>query len=202
MGKLLIVNGSPRAPKSNSKRYAALVRQNWPEEADEYPAISRRHTDICSRMGDYSDLLLVFPLYADAPPAVLLSFLQALEKQAPPEKPAIHVLINCGFLEPEQNAAAVDILRYYCQKNGFPYGMTLCIGSGEAILDTPFAFLARRKIRRFARGIRAGRKEALSVAMPLSKRLFLRASARYWIGYGARYGITEEQMRTMEIEGQ
>lgn len=140
MGKLLIVNGSPRAPKSNSKRYAALVRQNWPEEADEYPAISRRHTDICSRMGDYSDLLLVFPLYADAPPAVLLSFLQALEKQAPPEKPAIHVLINCGFLEPEQNAAAVDILRYYCQKNGFPYGMTLCIGSAKPFWTRPSLF--------------------------------------------------------------
>ena len=26
MGKILILNGSPRAPKSNSKRYAEIVR--------------------------------------------------------------------------------------------------------------------------------------------------------------------------------
>lgn len=201
MGKLLIVNGSPRAPKSNSKQYAALFRQSWPEEADDYFVTSRRHAEVCSKIGAYSDLLLVFPLYADALPAVLMQFLKELEKPEAAEKPTIHALINCGFLEPEQNAVAVDILRYYCRKNGFPYGMTLCIGSGEAILTTPFAFLAKRKIQQLARGIRAGRKDVLSVTMPLSKRLFLKASAKYWIAYGARSGVTEEQMRTLKIEG-
>lgn len=46
MGKLLIVNGSPRAPKSNSKRYAALLKAYMPQQTDEYNVTEKRHKEI------------------------------------------------------------------------------------------------------------------------------------------------------------
>ena len=66
------------------------------------------------------------------------------------------VLINCGFLEPQQNEMAVEMMRLFCRQNHYPFGSVLKIGSGEAILDSPFRFLAVRKIRRFADSIAKG----------------------------------------------
>ena len=66
MAGLLILNGSPRAPRSNSKRCAAL----------------------CEKMNEVSDVLLVFPLYADGLPVTLLDFLKTLETCPPERKPS------------------------------------------------------------------------------------------------------------------
>ena len=197
MGRLLIVNGSPRAPRSNSRRYIEYLLQNWKGAADQYAAVSGGPVSFEL----YTDLLLVFPLYVDGVPAVLLPFLKTLAAWDGTPRPHVHVLVNCGFLEPEQNQVAVKMVRFFCKRYGFPWGMTLRIGSGEAILDTPFAWFAHRGIRRLAAGMQSGRSEVVSVRMPLSKALFVRASTRYWSGYGAKNHMTAEQMRTMEIEG-
>ena len=197
MGKLLIVNGSPRAPRSNSRRYIEQFLPCWGETADQYTALKGEplSSEGCT------DLLLVFPLYADGVPAVLMRTLKQLATWGETPRPRIHVLVNCGFLEPEQTQPAVEMVRFFCKRYGFPWGMALRIGSGEAILNTPFSFLVRRSLRRLAAGIRAGRSEVLSVRMPLSMRMFIWASCRYWARYGAENHITAREMRTMEIEG-
>lgn len=107
MGKLLIVNGSPRAPRSNSKKYAEHFKKYWGNDTEEYNVIVKQHTRICEKIGQYSDLLLVFPLYADGLPVTLMHFLKGVERHSIENKPTIHVLINCGFIEPEQNEMAV-----------------------------------------------------------------------------------------------
>ena len=110
------------------------------------------------------------------------------------------VLINCGFLEPQQNEIAVEMMRLFCRQNGYPFGSVLAIGSGEAILDSPFRFLAARKIKRFAQSIARGTPQTFSVTMPLTKKWFVAASTSYWVKYGKRRGTTKEQMQTMQIE--
>lgn len=74
MGKLLIVNGSPRAPRSNSRRYIEQFLPCWGETADQYTAL--RGGPLSPE--DCTDLLLVFPLYADGIPAVLMRTLKEL----------------------------------------------------------------------------------------------------------------------------
>ena len=170
MGKLLIVNGSPRAPRSNSRRYIEQFLPCWGETADQYTAL--RGGPLSPE--DCTDLLLVFPLYADGIPAVLMRTLKELAVWRGTARPRIHVLVNCGFLEPEQTRPAVEMVRFFCKRYGFPWGMALQIGSGEAILNTPFSFLVRRGLRRLAAGMRAGRSEVLSVRMQADVRLGLR----------------------------
>ena len=135
MGKLLIVNGSPRAPRSNSRRYIEQFLPCWGETADQYTAL--RGGPLSPE--DCTDLLLVFPLYADGIPAVLMRTLKELAVWRGTARPRIHVLVNCGFLEPEQTRPAVEMVRFFCKRYGFPWGMALQIGSGEAILNTPFS---------------------------------------------------------------
>ena len=201
MGNLLIINGSPRAPRSNSKHYAAIFRFHWDGPAEEYLVTEQKHEAICTGVGRYEHLLFVFPLYADGLPVPLMRFLKALEQYNGTKKPVVHVLVNCGFLEPEQNAVAVDMIRLFCKKNGFRFGMALCIGSGEAILTTPFSGRAARKIRTFAQAVKAGESGVLKVTMPLPKRIFIRASTGYWLGLGKKNGLDRAQMETMQIEG-
>lgn len=202
MEKILILNGSPRAAKSNSKRYAALFSVSCPLPCDTVSLTPRNHAELAAQLPRYSDLLLVFPLYADALPVGLLDFLKCLEAHPVPveARPVVSVLINCGFLEPAQNEIAVRMIRLFCSRNGYRTGSVLMLGSGEAILDTPFAFVARRAIRRLARAVAGGTCRELRATMPLAKRLFLLASTRYWTLYGRRFGISKRQMQTLRIE--
>lgn len=201
MEQILILNGSPRAPRSNSKRYGALFDRAWGGESETMDLLRADPQAVAERLETVSRVLLVFPLYADAVPAPVLRTFQALEERPPRNRPTLSVLVNCGFLEPEQTRPAVEMVRFFCKRYGFPWGMALQIGSGEAILNTPFSFLVRRGLRRLAAGMRAGRSEVLSVRMPLNRRMFVWASGRYWTDYGAKNHITAGEMRTMEIEG-
>ena len=152
-------------------------------------------------MSEYTDVLLVFPLYADALPVGLLDFLKSLEAHPPGKKPVISVLINCGFLESGQNDVAVKMLRFFAQRNGYRMGSVLKLGSGEAILATPFKYVAVRAIKKLARSLDNGQYRQIEATMPLNKRLFLWASTVYWTLYGKRFGTSAKQMRTLRIEG-
>lgn len=200
MGRFVILNGSPRAPRSNSRRYGELFLSSWKGEAVCFDIVRADPGELCSAVAQASGVLLVFPLYADAIPAVLLNFLKELERNPPRNRPSVSVLVNCGFLESWQNDVAVEMIRLFCKRNGYPFGAVLKIGSGEAILDTPFRFLAAGKIRRFARAVAKGENRTFAVTMPLTKKLFVAASTRYWTDYGKRRGVTREQMDTMDIE--
>lgn len=197
----MIVNGSPRAPRSNSRRYAEIFVRHCRAECDYFNISRSNHDELCSRMSGYSDLLIVFPLYADGIPATLLDFLKSMEAYHLESKPVISILVNCGFLEHEQNRTVIRMMRLFCSRNGFRIGSVLSLGSGEAILDTPFRPVASRLVRKLADSISSGRYRDIQGTMPITKRLFLWASTIYWSAYGKKNGITPEAMRTMEIEG-
>lgn len=200
MGKILILNGSPRAPRSHSKEYARLFARECSVETEYCDITKKNHLELCQKLENVSDVLFVFPLYADGIPVTLLNFLKTLEEHPPRRKPALSVLINCGFLEPEQNDVAVEMVRLFARQNGYSFGSALKIGSGEAILSTPFRFLVGRKMKKLADAIAQGRSCSMKVTMPLPKRVFLRASTAYWEEYGRKNGVTKAQMETMTIE--
>lgn len=200
MGKIMIINGSPRAPKSNSKKYADIFAKNCTVPSEYFAVTSRNHAVLCKTMENFTDVLLVFPLYADGIPVTMMNFLKTLEGNPPKQKPRISVLINCGFIEPEQNDIAVKMVRFFCKKQGYIFGSVLKIGSGEAILTTPLKVFVTREIKKLARSVSAGRNVNLKATMPIPKKIFVRASSKYWEIYGKRNGITREQMSIMEIE--
>ena len=46
--KLLIVNGSPRAPRSNSRRYAELFQARWKGEARYAALTAKNHAELAA----------------------------------------------------------------------------------------------------------------------------------------------------------
>lgn len=200
MGKVIIINGSPRAPRSNSKEYGEIFSSYYKGKADTFNITKNNHKEICSKIGEYTDILLVFPLYADGLPVTVLNFLKVLEENPPKNKPKVSVIINCGFIEPEQNNVCIDMVKLFCKQNTYEFNSVLSIGGGEAILGTPFKIFVKWKIKKLAKSIYNNTVENLSVTMPISKNMYLKASTNYWINYGKRNGITKSQMETMKIE--
>lgn len=201
MEKIALINGSPRAPKSNSAKYLEIFKKYYAAEFIEYQVTSRKHKEFCQRLSECDKIVFAFPLYADGIPVTLMDFLKVLESEPLPKKPIVNLLINCGFFEPEQNLTAVSMMKLFCSQNGFSFGTTLCIGSGEAVLETPFSFLVERKIRKAAENMKQGTQSLLKVTMPLPKRVYLSASTKYWVEYGRKNGVSKEKMETMQIEG-
>lgn len=105
-------NDTEREPESPKVQFKTLCRhfhRLLERQADYFNITRKNHAELCARMGEYPDVLLVFPLYADALPVGLLDFLKYLEANPPAVMPRISVLINCGFLEYQQNYLAVRI---------------------------------------------------------------------------------------------
>lgn len=200
MGKVMILNGSPRAPKSNSKKYSEIFMKYSRLQCDYFNITKSNHLKLIAEMENYSDVIIVFPLYADSLPVGLLNFLKNLENNLPAQRPVISILINCGFLEYEQNSVAVSMIRYFCRRNNFPIGSALMLGSGEAILETPFRYIAVRAIKRLSESVNKGNYKDISATMPLPKWLFKMAARSYWISYGKKFGVSEKEIQRLEIE--
>lgn len=196
----MILNGSPRAPKSNSKLYAGIFSQYYKGRTDYFNISKTNHVELCKRMEEYPKVLIVFPLYADALPVGLLNFLKSVESNPPAHKPEISILINCGFLEYSQNDVAIMMIKYFCKQNNFNIGSILMLGSGEAILKTPFRYVAVKAIKKLVKSIEENKNETIKATMPLTKGLFKFAADIYWTNYGKKFGITKKQMQIMEIE--
>ena len=56
------------------------------------------------------------------------------------------------------------------------------------------------KVKKLANSILSKNYKTLHITMPLTPKLFIKASTKYWIEYGNRNGITKEQMDTMSIQ--
>lgn len=198
--QILILNGSPRAPISNSKAYAEQFMENCGSTTMYDTITAQNHEALYAKVEQFSDVLLVFPLYVDSLPTPVLSFLKEWEAHLPNKRPIISVMINCGFLEYAQNDVAIEMVKLFCKRNGFPFGSSLQIGSGEAILNTPFRFLVNKEIKKLAKAIINKQYRSQKVTMPLPTSLFVKASTKYWIAYGEKNGVSEAAMRTMDIE--
>lgn len=72
MGKVMMINASPRAPKSNSKQYAQLFSEYCRLDTEYCEVKKTNHLTLCQMMGNYSDIVFAFPLYVDGIPVTLL----------------------------------------------------------------------------------------------------------------------------------
>ena len=159
----MIPNGSPRAPKSNSKQYAEVFAAHCGAATDYFNISRNNHLPLSHRMSEYTDVLLVFPLCADSLPVGFLDFLKSLEAHPPGKKPVISVLINCRFLESGQNDVAVKMLRFFAQLNGYRMGSVLKRGSYPGY---SLQICGRQGDKKLARSLDNGQYRQIEATMP------------------------------------
>lgn len=202
MDQILILNGSPRAPWSNSRQYAQIFARYCTRPTRYLPVRRDNHRELCCALGECADVVLAFPLYADAIPSTLLNFFKTLESHPPPA-PAQDVGAHQLWLSGAR-----------AERRGCGHGALILPATGLSIrLST--AHWRRgghpghsNEMAGGAKAPAAGhqclptRDENLRVTMPLAKGLFLRAAAGYWTALGRCNGVTPAQMAAMDIEGE
>lgn len=197
MGKLMVINGSPRGRRSNSRRYAEAMLSVWQDEYVEYYTASRRVDECIMAMDGCSDVLLAFPLYTDGLPSGLMELLGQLLEAELANGIRVHAVINCGFKEPSQCDAALEMVRLFCKRAGCKYGAGLKIGCGEAFPGTPLMRMAEHRLRRFAREIARGRSPQWTLSMPLTKGMFIRAADAFWLRRSGN--MTRQQLEAARV---
>lgn len=143
MDSLLLLNGSPRGPRSNSMRMLTQVAQGWQAGGGAEPTILHlaRPADFDRAVieaGRAGMLLLGLPLYTDSMPGLVLGFIEALEPLIGREdNPRLGFLVQSGFMEPLHSRGLERYLMKLAARLGSPYAGTIVRGGGEALQVMP-----------------------------------------------------------------
>ena len=134
--KISIINGSPKAGKSNSEILGnyllSLLKDNGIRK---YYSISVRLDDKIKNEIYNSDVLIfLFPLYVDGIPSNLLKLLVEFEKEKV-VNPAtrVYCVVNNGFYEGKQNRLAILQIKNWCEKVKARWGQGIGVGAGELL---------------------------------------------------------------------
>ncbi len=134
--KISIINGSPKAGRSNSEilenYLLSLLKDN---EIRKYYSISVRLDDKIKNQIYNSDVLIfLFPLYVDGIPSNLLKLLVEFEKEKV-VNPAtrVYCVVNNGFYEGKQNHLAILQIKNWCEKVKARWGQGIGVGAGELL---------------------------------------------------------------------
>ena len=134
--KISIINGSPKAGKSNSgilgNYLLSLLKDN---EIRKYYSISVRLDDKIKNQIYNSDVLIfLFPLYVDGIPSNLLKLLVEFEKKKVIKyRTKIYCIVNNGFYEGKQNQLAILQIKNWCEKVKARWGQGIGVGAGELL---------------------------------------------------------------------
>jgi len=147
--KIAFINGSPRRDASITARLLKLMEDRLPGRE-----IARGWDAAVS--GGAGAILIAFPLYVDGIPSGLLRELMAREREIPPGT-RVYAMANNGFYEGEQNAAAIAMVRHWCERAGLVWGQGIGVGAGEILkreaIMAMAGVLARRSLRDFHRAL-------------------------------------------------
>ena len=134
--KISIINGSPKAIKSNSEilgnYLSSLLKEN---EIKKYYSIYARLDDKIKNEIHNSDILIfLFPLHVDGIPSNLLKLLVKFEEEkVVKSETKIYCIVNNGFYESKQNRLAILQIKNWCEKVNARWGQGIGVGAGELL---------------------------------------------------------------------
>jgi hypothetical protein len=147
MNSLLLLNGSPRGEKSNSMKMLAHVAEGWQHGGGQAPEVLHlaRRTGFDRAVQAFADsdvVLLGMPLYTDAMPGIVKSYIEAIGPRvevtaAGDHNPTLGFLVQSGFPEALHSRPIERYLEKLARRLGSPYAGTIVRGMGEAIHMMP-----------------------------------------------------------------
>jgi hypothetical protein len=187
--RLLVLNGSPRGARSNTGVVLAPFLEGFAEAPGNSHEIQYlvRTSERARQLAAFAAaeaVLLAFPLYTDAMPAVVADFVASLATRCgAPVNPRLLFLIQSGFPEPFHSRPAERWAEKLARRLGAPYLGTIVKGGVEGIQAKP-AWMTRPlldQMRALGRGLGAtGRLDPVLLArLPGHERLSPAALSGY-----------------------
>ncbi len=211
MANILMLNSSPKGQESNTflylKTLAALLSPSQ-HTINILQIRGSQWEEVFQAMGTADFVIVGAPLYMDGLSGRLLEFLarhEAFLKENPIyQKCSVYTVLNCGFLEAEENDVGMAILRYYFSRLGYDFRFAVAIGSGEAVMPTSFGRKVAPALAYIAKDISGelSNEQNVYVQMPISKKFFIYVAGRYWKRKGKNFGQSKKDMMAAVYEGE
>jgi NAD(P)H-dependent FMN reductase len=144
--KLTVFNGSPRGKTGNTKLYVEQFLDGFAETAGNTHELAYlnhvKNQDVFVKMfAEAEAVLLAFPLYTDAMPGMVKTFIESLSQVVGREgNPPIGFVIQCGFPGAAHLRALERYLEKLASRLGCRYLGTIAKGAGEGARDAPDGF--------------------------------------------------------------
>jgi len=144
--RLTVFNGSPRGKTGNTKLYLEQFLEGFTEtegNTHELAYLNRvKHQDAFVKLfAEAEAVLLAFPLYTDAMPGMVKTFIESLAPLVGRDgNPSIGFIIQCGFPGAAHLRALERYLEKLASRLGSPYLGTIVKGGGEGAKDSPAGF--------------------------------------------------------------
>jgi NAD(P)H-dependent FMN reductase len=145
MNSLVLLNGSPRGERSNSMKMLSRVAEGWQRGGGQQPEVlhlaHRAGFDrAVQAFAEADTLLLGMPLYTDAMPALVKTYIEALQPRttaAEGANPALGFLVQSGFPEASHSRPLERYLQKLARRFGSRYVGTIVHGGGESLQMIP-----------------------------------------------------------------
>ena len=147
MTSLLLLDGSPRGPRSNSMKMLSRLAEGWISAGGAAPETLHlvRPADFDRAVAAFAQaevVLLGMPLYTDAMPGLVMAFIEALAPRvavaaAGGRNPVLAFLVQSGFPEALHSRPLERYLQKLARRLGSPYAGTIVRGGGEALQMRP-----------------------------------------------------------------
>jgi len=140
--KLAVFNGSPRGKNSNS---AVLIKQflkGYQAVGSSEVSVSKlsnrkalaENLDVAGRA---ENIIIVFPLYTDCMPGIVMEFFEALAGEKANEFQRLGFIVHSGFPESLQSEYVERYLTKFAKRTGFDYLGTIIKGGSEGLRMMP-----------------------------------------------------------------
>jgi multimeric flavodoxin WrbA len=146
MKSLLLLNGSPRGERSNSMKMLVRIAEGWQQGGGQTPEVLHLAQRACferavAAFAESDVVLLGMPLYTDAMPALVMTYIEALAprvafKQAA-GNPTLAFLVQSGFPEALHSRPLERYLEKLARRLNSPYAGTIVRGGGESLQMMP-----------------------------------------------------------------
>jgi hypothetical protein len=195
------LNGSPKPKASTSANIlTALEERLAGNEVVRLRASIGSVPDAASHLLSCDALVIAFPLYVDSIPSHVIRFLEGLEQVCASAPVArirevkLYAMINCGFMEPEHAAIAVDMVKFWCAKVGFTFGRAAAFGGGGMGLSVKIGYGPGKNyglaLDDLAGDIKAGRGgETIRTKMNFPRFLYIKAAHHGWRKAARKRGL-------------
>lgn len=141
--QLTVFNGSPRGKRSNTSVLLEHFLRGFMETQGnsyeiEYLVQSKHGQRFVKMFRDSSHVILAFPLYVDAMPGIVKSFIESLQPvRGSQDNPTIGFIVQGGFPEAHHSRFVKRYLRKLARRLNCPYAGCLVKGGFEATPSMP-----------------------------------------------------------------
>ncbi len=195
-----LINGSPRNNKSNSKYFLSFIEQ----KLDNYNLFYINKDKFCTILDSINTsdtIVFSFPLYVDSEPSSLLSFMDyIIDNNIDISNKKVYAVVNCGFLEGEQNITAIEIIKRWCYKTNTIYSGSILIGAGEIVGKKKYQLITKKALKKlniFAENVLNQKEfdDILTTMSFMNPRLYCTLANISWAKNGRKNGLSNDELR-------